>query len=46
MAAFLRDMGVKRTNPLLAEDQHRELFCTRDPMRMVELVLTGLGRLD
>ena len=41
---FLRDKGVAGINPLLSEEENRELFRTIDLMRMVELVLNGLSK--
>jgi hypothetical protein len=45
MVQFLRDKGIAGINRLLNEEEHRELFETIDPWRMVEIVLQGLGRL-
>lgn len=39
---FLRAKGVVGLNPLLTEDENRELFRTINLMRMVELVVSGL----
>lgn len=44
MVQSLRDKGIAGINPLLTEEEHRELFKTIDPARMIELVLTGIGR--
>jgi len=41
---FLRAKGVVGLNPLLTEDENRELFRTINLMRMVELVVSGLSR--
>ena len=43
--ALLRSRGVAKVNPLLSEEENRELFVARDPMRIVELILRGLARL-
>ncbi len=40
----LRKGGLKGLNPLLTDEQHRQLFATRDVNRMVELVLAGLSK--
>jgi hypothetical protein len=45
VARFLRSRGADGLNPLLTDDENEELFETTDPVRMVELVLTGLGKL-
>lgn len=42
----LREKGVSGINPLLSEEENRELFRTIDLMKMVELVLLGLSRLQ
>jgi hypothetical protein len=42
---LLREKGIAGINPLLTEAEHRELFDTIDPVRMVELVLTGIGKM-
>ena len=44
MVQLLRDTGPGGINPLLSADENRELFHTRNIARMVELILTGLGR--
>jgi hypothetical protein len=43
---FLRAKGITGINPMLTEAEHRELFETIDPLRMVELVLMGLSKLQ
>ncbi|MFM9964335.1 MAG: hypothetical protein ACKV2Q_24295 [Planctomycetaceae bacterium] len=45
MIESLRAKGIAGINPLLSEDDHRELFETIDSVRMIELVLKELGRL-
>lgn len=45
MVNALREKGIAGMNALLTEEEHRELFETIDPVRMIELVLAGLGRL-
>ena len=45
MVSLLREKSITGINPWLTEDEHRELFQTIDPVRMIELVLLGLGRL-
>lgn len=44
MVQLLRKQGVVGINPLLTEGEHRELFETIDPVRMIELVLLGLDK--
>lgn len=46
MVEFLRNKGAKGLNPCLTEEEHRVLFHTRDPVRMVELILLGLSRIE
>ena len=46
MVELLRTTGPAGINPLLSEDENRELFRTRNVSRMVELILAGLGRLQ
>jgi hypothetical protein len=46
MVQFLREKGVAGINRLLSEEEHRELFETIDSVRMIELVLLGLSRLE
>ena len=46
LVQLLRDKGPAGINPLLPLDENRELFHTRNIARMVELILTGLSRLD
>ncbi len=41
----LRKKGIAGINSLLSESENRELFVTIDLMRMVELVVKGLGKL-
>jgi len=43
MVEFIRKKGIKGLNPNLTEDEHKELFHTKDVMRMVELIVKGLG---
>jgi len=43
IASELRRIGLPGLNPLLSEEQHRDLCTTRDVNRMVELVLAGLS---
>ncbi len=43
MVQFLRDKGLTGVNRLLTPDEHRELFETIDAVRMVEIVLGGVG---
>jgi hypothetical protein len=45
MVQLLRDKGVTGINPLLSEEENRELFHTRDISRIVKLILIGLSRL-
>lgn len=45
MVNVLREKGIAGINPLLTAEEHRELFEAIDPVRMIELVLLGLGRL-
>ena len=42
MLEFLRNKGIAGLNTLLSEEENRELFYTRDIMRMVELIVKGL----
>ncbi len=42
MVKFLRGKGIAGLNPHLTEEEHRELFRTRDIMRMVQLIVQGL----
>jgi len=46
LVQLLRERGPAGINPLLSPDENRELFHTRNIARMVELILTGLSRLD
>ena len=46
MVELLRNTGVAGINPLLSEDENRELFHSRDISRMIELILAGLGNID
>lgn len=46
MVELLRHTGVAGINPLLKPEENRELFYTRNVSRMIELILSGLGRLD
>lgn len=46
MVDLLRKTGPAGINPLLSEDENRELFHTRNATRMIELVLAGLGKLS
>jgi SLOG cluster2/TIR domain len=41
----LQGKGVAGINPHLKKEEHEELFDTIDPVRMVQIILTGLGRL-
>lgn len=45
MVALLREKGVAGINPLLSVADHEELFDTVDPVRMIEIFLSGLGKL-
>lgn len=45
MVALLRHTGVVGINPLLSEDENRELFHSRNASRMIELILSGLAHL-
>ncbi|MCP4691048.1 MAG: toll/interleukin-1 receptor domain-containing protein [Desulfobacterales bacterium] len=45
MVALLREKGVTGLNPLLREEDHRELFHTRDVGRMVQLIMKGLDKI-
>jgi hypothetical protein len=45
MANLLHNTGPAGINPLLNEEENRELFHTRNVSRMIELVLKGLGKL-
>ena len=44
IVSLLREKGMKGINPLLSDEEQKELFETVDPGRMVELVLRGLNR--
>jgi len=46
MVDLLRQTGPTGINPLLTEDENRELFHTRNISRMVALILIGLSRLQ
>ena len=46
MVKLLRDTGVAGINPLLNEEENRELFHTRSVPRMVELILSGLSNVE
>jgi hypothetical protein len=46
MVELLQKTGPSGINPLLTEDENRELFHTRNVSRMIELILEGLGKLD
>jgi len=46
MVKLLRNTGIAGINPLLSEDENREIFRTRDVSRMVELILAGLSNID
>lgn len=43
---LLRRTGPAGINPLLGPDENRELFHTRNVARMIELILSGLGKLQ
>ena len=45
MTGFLRSKGFAGLNPFVTEAEHRELFESLDPTRVVELLLIGMGRL-
>lgn len=45
MISILRRKGIAGMNPLLTTVEHEMLFETVDPRQIVELVLTGLGRI-
>ena len=45
MVQLLRDTGVAGINPLLSEEQNREIFHSRDLSRIIELILAGLGNI-
>jgi hypothetical protein len=45
MAEFVRERGLGGLNPLLTEDEHRALFAARHPEPILEILLTGLGRI-
>lgn len=45
MVDLLRQTGPAGINPLLTEDENRELFRTRNISRMIELILKGLSNL-
>jgi hypothetical protein len=46
MVDLLRKAGPGGINPLLMEDENRELFRTRNIARMIELILKGLNNLS
>ena len=46
VVALLRQKGAAGINPLLCEKENMELFHSIDPLRIVELILTGLGKLS
>ena len=46
MMQLLCKTGIQGLNPHLTVDEHRELFRTIDPVRMVEIILKGLGGLQ
>jgi hypothetical protein len=46
MVQLLRDTGPAGINPLLSEEENRELFRARDIARVIELILKGLGNLS
>lgn len=46
MVKLLRTTGVAGINPLLSEQENRELFHTRDVSRIIELILAGLSRVE
>jgi hypothetical protein len=46
MVDLLRQTGPAGINPLLTEDENRELFRTRNIARVIELILTGLGQIQ
>lgn len=45
MFTAMRNKGIAGINPLLTKAEHRELFETIDPTRMIELVLAGISKL-
>ena len=45
MVELLRNTGAAGINPLLSEEQNRELFHIRDLSRIIELILAGLGNI-
>jgi hypothetical protein len=45
MVRTLREKGLTGLNPLLTKEEHLELFATRDPNRMIELILVGLEKI-
>lgn len=45
IVSLVRDRGREGINPLLSAEEQDELFDAVDPVRITELVLTGLGRL-
>jgi hypothetical protein len=45
MIGFLRQKGVAGINPLLTEQENRELFRTVDLVRITEMVISGLAKL-
>ena len=45
MVDLLSKTGPAGINPLLTEDENRELFGTRNIARMIELILKGLSNL-
>jgi hypothetical protein len=45
MVQFIKDKGVSGINPLLSEAEHKELFTTRNVLRMVQLIVQGLDRM-
>jgi SLOG cluster2 len=45
MSKYLQDLGLEGLNPLLSDQEHRELATTRNPNIMIELIMKGLGGL-
>ena len=45
MIQFIKDKGLAGINPLLSEAEHKELFTTRNVLRMVQLIVLGLDRM-
>ena len=46
MVSLIREKGIEQINPLLSREEQEELFDAVDPLRITELVLLGLGRLE